>query len=588
LASLVLLALLIGPAVADLRLVEEAVLTQGIVCGGGYISVFDTDHDLAQELLFCTFFRGNNRQGLAFYERAPDGSYGLVYADTTGSQSRGIDPAALFPFAAGYLDQDGLTDLIGTNGECLGDTVYLIVCQHEALSHNTYPETLVWYGRYAQNCAQSERVYLTDLDQDGRREILFSREGTEVRVYENNGDNSCRLVATAPGMSGLSCFAVGDFDQDGRTEFASAGIGWHNHVWMWKCIGNDEYVLYGSHGIELPNGHDIFEGDDCDGNGKPEFFVGFAAIQKDGWNMYLYQFEDNGAGGYDTFRIATGVCGTDWWWGRQSKCGDVDGDGIPEVVWSLSTSLRVLKGVGPHQYEQAGYWWNHGANDLSVNIADVNNDGYNEIICSGSNYTYVLGLEAVKVKYPNGGETFRGNDTARIRWQRYEPPRCDSVSLFFSMDNGMTYDTVAAGLAPSDTSYPWVVPDVRSDSCLVKAVVYGPGWRQDVSDAVFRILSSGVAEERVSPRKSFGLVVCPNPMSNETYISFGPTQAGNLSLRIFEASGRLVRDLSAETGGRGCVRWNRTDANGRTVPQGVYLVQFCSEGRSVTRKVVVK
>jgi len=580
-----LLLSLTGVARADLRLVEECALDQGICSGYGYILAFDSDHNGRGELLFQTKFRGSNRWGLAGYESAQERGFALVFMDTTSQGQQGIVPSLLLPYAVGYLDVDSLTDLIGTNGQTLGETLNLIVCQHEGLSRSSYPETLVWYGPYARNVAQSERVYLADLDQDGLCDVLLLKSG-KVWVFENSGDNSCRLADTAEARGMLSRFAIGDFDADGRTEFASPSLT-DDHVWFWECQGNDHYALVDYVLIGLSNGHDVFGGDDCDRSGRREFFVGFAEMQSFGWDMYLYQIEYNGTD-YDTFRIATGTCGADWWWGRQSECGDIDGDSIAEVVWSLSTQAQIYKATGPHQYMQAGCWSNHGANDLSVNIADVNRDGYNEVICSGSNNTYVLGLEAARLKYPNGGEELRGLDTVSIRWQRFEPPRCDSVSLFFSIDNGATYDTIATSIAPSDTNYPWVVPDVRSDSCLVKAVVYGPGWRQDVSDAVLRILPSGIAEERGDPRRSFGLVVCPNPMSTETYLSFGPWRAGKSSLRIFDASGRLVRDLSTEAEGRGCLRWEREGYDGQVVPQGVYVVQFRSGGKSATRKVVVK
>lgn len=78
--------------------------------------------------------------------------------------------------------------------------------------------------------------------------------------------------------------------------------------------------------------------------------------------------------------------------------------------------------------------------------------------------------------------------------------------------------------------------------------------------------------------------VYPNPFSNLTTISFGIEQsAKSTELKIYDAAGRLVEDLSGQisvTGDLASVRWD-----GSTVSPGVY---FITDGKGVQLEKVVK
>ncbi len=576
----------VQPCRGSLRIVEETSLTQGMT--NGSMVVFDSDHDGRGELLLRTTYRDIGRIGLGFFEWTPPATFTFVYGDTGNASPQGIEPGNLLPNTAGYLDADSLTDLTGENGEVLQtDTLFLVVCQHEARTFDTYPESLAWYARYDTNAAHSERGYLTDLDRDSRSEILIQKD--RVLVFENVLDDSCRLAALLPRPRDrdISMFAIGDLDGDGSTEFGGVGAGRISPFRIWECVGDDAYALVDSLSFHRLNGHDVWYGRDADQNGRAEFFVGFAEL--DGtWTLYLYQIEATGNNAYDSVFIDSAYCSA-YMWSRQSACGDVDGDGVEEVVWSTGTHLHYYKALGPHQYERVATWNNQAGNCADIAIYDINNDGYNEVISSGNNLSFVIAVQAVRLRAPNGGEALAPGDSTSIVWQKFEPPRCDSFSLFLSLDNGSSYDTLATGIPASDTVWPWVVPATPSDSCLVKVVAYGPGWRSDVSDHVFRILPSAMAEAPKGHMRSFGLVVCPNPMTRETYVTFGPHSRSGLSLGIYDPAGRLVRDLTATArSGVGSLCWNRRDDEGHRVTAGVYLVRFSAAGRCLTRKLVVR
>jgi hypothetical protein len=81
----------------------------------------------------------------------------------------------------------------------------------------------------------------------------------------------------------------------------------------------------------------------------------------------------------------------------------------------------------------------------------------------------------------------------------------------------------------------------------------------------------------------------PNPFNPATEISFGLKEPTNVSLRIFDAAGRLVRELAAGPHSAGSHRatWDGRDANGAAVSSGIYFYRLEAGAFSRTRKLVL-
>jgi len=77
-----------------------------------------------------------------------------------------------------------------------------------------------------------------------------------------------------------------------------------------------------------------------------------------------------------------------------------------------------------------------------------------------------------------------------------------------------------------------------------------------------------------------------NPFSRITQIAFSIPRGEKATLRIFDASGRLVKVLSDDNR-NSAVTWDGRDEAGRRLPGGVYFYRLESEGRTLTRKVVL-
>lgn len=120
------------------------------------------------------------------------------------------------------------------------------------------------------------------------------------------------------------------------------------------------------------------------------------------------------------------------------------------------------------------------------------------------------------------------------------------------------------------------------------ASVYAEGWYVD--DVLVPMLG---AEELNAPQdlKTIALSVAPNPFTMLTNISFGIEQsAERIELGIYDATGRLVRDLSYAMPHAPCamqVAWDGKDDIGRRVGSGVYFVTLENAGQKLVEKVVL-
>lgn len=97
------------------------------------------------------------------------------------------------------------------------------------------------------------------------------------------------------------------------------------------------------------------------------------------------------------------------------------------------------------------------------------------------------------------------------------------------------------------------------------------------------------------------LTVSPNPFRTTTYISKGPPygdqersdrtsrqNAKNIELKIYDASGRLLKSVSLLTPYSllPTVVWDGTDHSGHSVTAGVYFVRIDIDGRIYTKQII--
>jgi len=561
-----------------------------IVCG-------DVDRDDTNELIFRTLLVPvyPYYHGWQIWKYHPTNQYQLVYVDTSwssyGTHPLGTEAGNLVPFAAGDLDGDSIVDLVGMNRENWPPESVPrerpITTVQEGLNPFSYPESIVWFDRLPGDY-NAWSHYITDLDKDGRKEILFRwysvtyDQGT--RIYENTGNIQFQLVFYQPPVS-WNTYAFGDFDLDSMMEIAIPG-GYPYKIYIRECTGDNQYPLVCS--LPFPQGltnpHDCWDGRDVDVDGKPEFFVAFCNAVTN--IFYLYMWEATGNNTYEGTFIDQKTINVSWTTNRRSKCADIDGDGIEEIVWATPVKLFIYKTTGNNQFQQVWEWYSdHGSDDcLITNICDMNKNGYNEIIVGGNVKTSIFEVEAVRLIGPNGGEVFHADSSELIQWQKFYPPRCDSLSLFYSIDNGINYTMITHGLSSNDTSYLWTVPNIISDSCKIKIIAYGPGWQYDESDGVFSITTTGIEEHHPPEIKQLSLKISPNLFKTQTLITLSLPEQQKVSLRLFDISGKLIKVLCDENMLAGV---HKINLNGKDLSSSVYFLALQTSNKKIIERFVI-
>ncbi len=93
--------------------------------------------------------------------------------------------------------------------------------------------------------------------------------------------------------------------------------------------------------------------------------------------------------------------------------------------------------------------------------------------------------------------------------------------------------------------------------------------------------TGGVNETPGTHENVAGITSFPNPFSAATTIRFAPTGSASGGVRIFDASGKLVRTLAAAH--VASVTWDGKDSRGQETGPGIYFCRYGSAALAVTR-----
>ncbi|MDP8237582.1 MAG: right-handed parallel beta-helix repeat-containing protein [Candidatus Hatepunaea meridiana] len=91
-------------------------------------------------------------------------------------------------------------------------------------------------------------------------------------------------------------------------------------------------------------------------------------------------------------------------------------------------------------------------------------------------------------------------------------------------------------------------------------------------------LGVGLSDEAL-PTEFAAMGIYPNPFNSSTEISYSIPQSGEVSLRIYDIKGRLVKELVSgmQQAGANRVTWNGLDRSGLEVASGIYLYNISIE-----------
>jgi flagellar hook assembly protein FlgD len=96
------------------------------------------------------------------------------------------------------------------------------------------------------------------------------------------------------------------------------------------------------------------------------------------------------------------------------------------------------------------------------------------------------------------------------------------------------------------------------------------------------------AQADVTP-PAYSLTTYPNPFVKKTVIDFAIRTQENVSITVYDVSGKMVKSLVAQKLAPGCheIHWNGEDRMGRRVSNGIYFIKLKTPSYAAEKKVIL-
>jgi C1A family cysteine protease len=201
----------------------------------------------------------------------------------------------------------------------------------------------------------------------------------------------------------------------------------------------------------------------------------------------------------------------------------------------------------------------------------------------------------VEVLSPNGGEELVENTEVDVEWTVTDDYGLRDVIVMASYDGGVTYEDTLGVLSGFETRLTWQVPAGGHANCLIGLEAQDRGYNIafDESDSPFSIVQDVAGVERDGSETIPDEIVLvgseKNPFSGSTHIFFGVPRTMDVDVKVFDARGRVVRDLMQAPLGAGyhSVVWDGRSSARERVSPGMYFVRLSAEGTVKTAKVML-
>ncbi len=414
----------------------------------------DLDQDGNRDIMVAMW----ESRHIVWYRNKGDGVFekNVVERDMKGAHS----------VAAGDLDGDGDVDLVA-NGS--SETNWYM---------NTGNQSFVTVPLSATGGLV---IHTTDLDQDGDMDILRSqRDNGDIDWFENDGAGSFteRNIATEFG----DCWSVrtGDVDADGDLDVAAAGFE-ANNITVWLNDGTETFgpgIVLGN--VNTPRFVQIA---DIDGDGDGDV----AAAIRDDRDLAWYE-KVGSPPPPKSLTLVAPASGDTLLAASQFEVNWTSTGEIADVRIEFSADNGQSWNQVVTVPNSGSYLWS--VPDISSPFALLRISGSLEGEPSVQHETPFTVLRAqdfprrVTLVSPNGGERMFIDSTFTVTWVSEGPVTL--VGLEFSADNGLQWIPIVSQ-TQNDGSYAWNVPDVPSQTCLLRVTDVEDPSVFDGSDANFAI-----------------------------------------------------------------------------------------------------
>ncbi len=488
------------------------------------------------------------------------------------------------------FDADGAKEILFTTDETLApggpDPGILDVYLYEATGDNTYEH--VWHYTHSEGSNSLPGLAYGDIDDDGKWEIYMGiptidDDPNDLFVFEQGDDMTFPDEATTrwnydrEGVEDFrpSGFVIEDVDGDGRKELLTLSRSGRDLVIA--TVDGDDLNPFSTWTIEFEAGTEILGGGglydidvfDFDGDGMNEVWVNT-------WNNFSMSVWEITAP--DTYELQTDldelfpVNDPGSFNSHDLLTVDVDGDGKLEMylpmtdgkLYFLDDVDDVSAIVDSTSFQIVGTF-DPTARSRGAHIGDIDMDGYLDIVA-----THGTSEKVSRIEYDGVGAP------------------ADSASYEWSILLDSSADTVA-----TERYYPLRIADDLDGDGMNEVVVTNLFASQEGQPMIIVLEYVGVevANERMQLPRGYELDQnYPNPFNPATTISFTLAEPQDVTLQVFDVTGRLVRTLLSNRGlatGVHQIEWNGTNSDGITVPSGMYLYRLSFGETQATRRMVL-
>ena len=453
------------------------------------------------------------------------------------------------------------------------------------------------YGQ-TNNAPYHWGLVAADVDGDGRREVLAAREAASgnASLVALAADGSIRWQTEFVGFdgsmpiwnfSGLSYWSVGYFRSNEYMDvFASLRRGKLGSEVGFLLDGRSGEIVWESNGFTLPEdgsgrslgGHPSAAGD-VDGDGLEELVVM--------WPDRLHII-DGVTGTAQVVRQAYGYTnGLNPLFESDSFVGyafpavvDLFGDGLPELLWGHCGYLNaVLAGDGQRIW-QTPYRNNTEVQSL-MGVGDSNGDGSVELLASTADGVRLFQAAdgAVLLEFDDGVRAHTDVVSGDVDGDGRDEFLFGSGTKLICVEQEEGTLRRAWTLEVEGRSSDIALADVDGDSFLDAVVTTTDGY---VKAYMGEAAATAVQAVESTPQKTHLQPPYPNPFNSRVHIDFSVGPAGKVRLEVFGPTGQRVKTLVAAWHKPGTyrVRW---DAEG--LASGVYLVRLQTGDIVQERKV---
>lgn len=391
----------------------------------------------------------------------------------------------------------------------------------------------------------------------------------------------------------------GDSDGDGQIEIITADFSTLCRLYIFECTGNNTYVSRETQNTLTLSGASeqarFIHITDMNKNGKKEIVIGRSASVTP-ITCTIKFWEQAGAIGSNTYTNLYTYGGGMYLFGK-SGIGDSDNDGWDELFFTYGSTGTLPINVSRLEYDSATSLFAFRTAPLtktgfpcSYYVADINNDGIKELIMAASSRgaaTFILSASSSNsyniidsLMEPQDNNSMLCLDVKKLSGDNYP-------SIVSGSFNGRVYVYTFNGTNFTKQYEKSDLPTgaIRKISWTDIDRKNGFAFHNGNTVRLFkRDTPLGISPVTENPKKYTLEQNYPNPFNPVTRIKFSIKNNSNVTLSVYDISGRKIMTLLNGFKNAGS---HSVDFDGTGLSSGIYFYKISTDGFQEARKMIL-